>query len=144
MDNLNKESTSQQPYWSPEDRVAGDAGSGAGTAARMKLTDKAADMKDRVTDFGRKAVDKLDESRETAAGALDATASTLHSRGDQISGAAQSAANKIHATANYVRQTNVKGMVDDIEDILKRHPAQTLAAAAFLGFLVGRVFRRFD
>jgi len=50
------------------------------------------------------------------------------------------AANKIHATANYVHQTNVKGMVDDFEDILKCYPAQTLAAAAFLGFLVGALF----
>ena len=143
MDNFNKESASQHPHWNPENRAA-EANSGSATAVRMKLADKAADMKDRVTDFGRKAVDKLDDSRETAAGALDATASTLHTRGDQISGAAHSTADKIHATANYVRQTNVKGMVDDIEDILKRHPAQTLAAAAFLGFLVGRAFRRFD
>jgi ElaB/YqjD/DUF883 family membrane-anchored ribosome-binding protein len=143
MDNFNKESTRQQPYWNPENRAAG-ASSISGTAARMKLADKAADMKDRVTDFGRKAVDKLDDSRETTAGALDATASTLYTRGDQISGAAHSAANKIHATANYVRQTNVKGMVDDFEDILKRYPAQTLAAAAFLGFLVGRALRRYD
>ncbi|HWN74237.1 MAG TPA: hypothetical protein VNO13_00740 [Candidatus Udaeobacter sp.] len=89
-------------------------------------------------------MDKLDDSRETAAGALDATASTLHTRGDQISGAAHSAANKIHATANYVGQTNVKGMVDDFEAILKLYPAQTLAAAAFLGFLVGRAFHRYD
>jgi len=89
-------------------------------------------------------VDKLDDSRETAAGALDATDSTLHTRGEQISGAAHSAANKIHATANYVRQTNLKGMVDDFGDTLKRYPAQTLAAAAFLGFLVGRAFRRYD
>ncbi len=143
MDNFNKESTSQQPYWNLENRAAG-ANSSSATAVRMKLADKAADMKDRVTDFGRKTVDKLDDSRETAAGALDATASTLHTRGDQISGAAHSAANKIHATANYVRQTNLKGMVDDVEDILKRYPAQTLAAAAFLGFLIGRAFRRFD
>jgi hypothetical protein len=35
-------------------------------------------------------------------------------------------------------------MADDFEDILKRYPAQTLAAAAFLGFLVGRAFRRYD
>jgi len=73
-------------------------------------------------------VDKLDDSRETAADALDATASTLHTHGDQISGAAHSAANQMHATANYVRQINVKGMVDDFEAILKRYPAQTLAA----------------
>jgi len=88
-------------------------------------------------------VNKLDDSRETAAGALDATASTLHTRGDPISCTAQLAANKIHATANYLRQTNLKGMVGDFEDILKRYPAQTLAAAAFLGFLVGR-FRGYD
>jgi len=143
MDNFNNKSNSQQPHWNPE-KGAAEANSSSATAVRMKLADKAADMKDRVTDFGRKAVDKLDDSRETAAGALDATASTLHTRGDQISGAAHSTANKIQASANYVRQTSVKRMVDDIEDILKRHPAQTLAAAAFLGFLVGRAFRRFD
>ena len=55
----------------------------------MKRADKAGDMKHRVTDFGRKTVDKLDDSRETAAGAVDATGSTLHTRGDQISGAAR-------------------------------------------------------
>ena len=48
MENFNKESTSQQPYWNSENRVAG-ASSSPGTAARMKLADKAADMKDRVT-----------------------------------------------------------------------------------------------
>jgi hypothetical protein len=35
-------------------------------------------------------------------------------------------------------------MVDDFEVTLKRYPAQTLAATAFLGFLVGRAFRRYD
>jgi hypothetical protein len=35
-------------------------------------------------------------------------------------------------------------MVGDFEDILKRYPAPTLAAAAFLGFLLGRAFRRYD
>ena len=47
MDDFNK-LTPQPAYWKPENGVAGDAGSGAGTAARMKLADKAADMKDRV------------------------------------------------------------------------------------------------
>ena len=99
MDDFNKQSTLQPPYWKPENCVAGDAGSGAGTGAGMKLADKAADMKDRVIDFGRKAVGTLDHSRETAAEALDATASTLHFHGDQLSGAAHPAASKIHSTA---------------------------------------------
>ena len=144
MDDFKKQSTPQPSYWKPENRVAGDAGSGAGTAARMKLVDKAADMRDRATDFRRKAVDTLDHSRETAAEVLDATASTLHSRGEQLSGAAHSAASKIHSTANYVRNTDLKSMADDVEHMLKRYPAQALAAAAFLGFLVGRAFRGYD
>jgi hypothetical protein len=48
MEIFNKESTHQQPYWNPENRAAG-ASSRSGTAARMKLADKSADMKDRVT-----------------------------------------------------------------------------------------------
>jgi ElaB/YqjD/DUF883 family membrane-anchored ribosome-binding protein len=145
MDDFNKESA-QHPYLKPEESDAGDKSfsTGAGTAARMKLSEKAADIKDRVADFGRKTVDKIDDSRETAAGALDATASTLHSRGDQLSGAAHSAANKISATAEYVRQTNLKGMAEDVQDILKRYPTQTLVAAAVLGFLVARAFRGND
>jgi ElaB/YqjD/DUF883 family membrane-anchored ribosome-binding protein len=89
------------------------------------------------------AVDTLDHSRETAAEALDATASTFHSRGDQLSGAARSAANKIRSTSNYVRNTDLKSMADDVEHMLKRYPARTLAAA-FLGFVVGRAFRSYD
>lgn len=48
MDNFNNESNSQQPHWNPENRAAG-ANSSSATAVRMKLADKAADMKDRVT-----------------------------------------------------------------------------------------------
>jgi hypothetical protein len=109
----------------------------------MKLAEKAADIKDRVADFGRKTVDKLDDSRETVAGALEATASTLHSRGDQLSGAAHTAANKLSAT-DYVRRTNLKGMANDVQEVLKRYPVQSLAVGVVLGFLVARAFRGRD
>jgi len=81
-------------------------------------------------------VNKLDDSRETAAGALDATASTLHTRGDPISCTAQLAANKIHATANYLRQTNLKGMVNDFED------SEALSGADFGGGRLLGISRR--
>ena len=130
MENFNKESTSQQPYWNPENRAAG-AGSSPGTAARMKLADNIRYERSR---YRRKVLGNLDDSTRNSCRRRRRHSSTLHLRGDQISGAAHSAANKIHATANYVRQTNVKGMVDDFEDILKRYPAQTLAAAALCDF----------
>jgi ElaB/YqjD/DUF883 family membrane-anchored ribosome-binding protein len=119
---------------------------GTGTAARMKeqISDTAADVKEKVTEFGRKTADKIDDSRESAAGVLDKTASSLHSGGDKLSGVAHSAADKIQATADYVRRTDLKGMAADVQDIVKRYPGQSLAAAAILGFLVARSLRRSD
>jgi ElaB/YqjD/DUF883 family membrane-anchored ribosome-binding protein len=112
----------------------------AGTAARMKeqVSEKAGDIKEKVSDFGRKAVEKIDDSRQSAADVLDQTASSLHSGGDKLSGAAHSAANSIQATAEYVRQTDVKGMAADVGELVKRYPGPALAAAAILGFLVAR------
>jgi ElaB/YqjD/DUF883 family membrane-anchored ribosome-binding protein len=114
------------------------------TAARMKLSDTAADVKEKVADIGRRAADSIDSSRQSAAGALDGTASSLHSSADQISGAAHTAADKLQATAEYVRQTDLKGMVDDLTGVVKRYPGQSLAAAAILGFLVARGLRSDD
>jgi ElaB/YqjD/DUF883 family membrane-anchored ribosome-binding protein len=122
-------------------------GTGAtGTAARMKeqVSEKAAEVKQSVTEFGRRAADKIDGSRESAAGALEQTASSLHSGGDKLSDAAHSAADKIQATADYVRSTNLKGMADDVQNLVKRYPGQSLAAAAILGFLVARGLRSSD
>jgi hypothetical protein len=125
---------------------------GAAAAARMKLSDTTANVKERVADIGRRAADSIDSSRQSAAGALDGTASSLHSRADQISSAAHTAADKLQetahttadklqATADYVRNTDVRGMVDDLTGIVKRYPGQSLAAAVVLGFLVARGLR---
>jgi len=60
---------------------------------------------------------------------------------DQFSGAARTAATKLQATADYIRQTNLKGMVADVQDVVKRYPAQSLAVGAVLGFLVAPKLR---
>lgn len=139
MDDYNKQAG--QPLYADSTGTGG-----TGTAARMKeqISEKAADVKESVTEFGRKAVDKIDGSRSSAAGALDQTASSLHSGGDKLSGVAHSAADKIQATADYVRTTDLKGMADDVQNLVKRYPGQALAAAAILGFLVARGMRSGD
>jgi len=144
MDDYNNP-TSDTPYGQPE--------GGTGTAARMKLSEKAAEVKEKVADFGRKTVDNIDESRKSVAGALEQTAAKLHSGGQQLSGAAHTAADRIsdvaHGTADklksaadYIRETDLKGIGEDVKDIVKRYPGPALAAAAVLGFIVARSFRR--
>jgi hypothetical protein len=140
-----KNPTSETPYGQPE--------GGTATAARMKLSEKAAEVKEKAADFGRKTVDNLDESRKSTAVALDQAAAKLHSGGeqligaahtaaDQASGVAHAAADKLQAAADYIRETDLKGMGEDLKDIVKRHPGPALAAAAVLGFIVARGFRR--
>jgi hypothetical protein len=126
---------------------------GAATAARMKLSERAAEVKEKVADFGRKTVDSIDESRKRTAGALDQAAAKLHSGGDQlsdvahtaadeISGVAHGSADKLRSAADYIRETSLKSMEEDLRDIVKRYPGPALAAAAVLGFIVARGFHR--
>jgi ElaB/YqjD/DUF883 family membrane-anchored ribosome-binding protein len=144
----NNNSNSETPFGQPE------GGGGAATAARMKLlSDTAAEVKEKVADFGRKTVDNLDESRKSTAGALHQAAAKLHSGGEQLSGAAHAAAHeisavahdaadKLHAAADYIHETDLKRIGEDLKDIVKRYPGPALAVAAVLGFLVAHGLRR--
>jgi ElaB/YqjD/DUF883 family membrane-anchored ribosome-binding protein len=137
MDTFNEQS-GQSSYG----ESTGSSASGVATRMKEDIADKAADVKDKITDLGRKAADKIDGSRESAAGALDQTASSLHSGSDKLVDVAHSTADKIQITADYLRNTDLKGMANDVQDIVKRYPGQSLAVAAALGFLVARGLRR--
>jgi ElaB/YqjD/DUF883 family membrane-anchored ribosome-binding protein len=108
------------------------------------VSENVTDAKQMVAKFGREAAEKIDGSRQSAASALEQTASSLHSGGDKISGAAHSAADQMHATAEYVRTTDLNGMADDAQNLVKRYPWQSLAAGALLGFLIARSFSNRD
>ena len=111
------------------------------TGMKDRISEKISDVTAKVTEFGRDAANKLDASRESAAGALDSTASSLQTGTNRVSSAVRTATDSIQATADYVRGTNVKGMLEDVQGIVKRYPGQSLAAAAILGFIVARSFR---
>ena len=119
---------------------------GMGTAARMQevVVDKVAEAKDNVVEYGRKAVDTIDAQRVPAANALDQTASALHEKSDKAGAVAHRAADKIQATADYIREHDLKAITDDVGTLIRRYPAQSLAAAAVAGFLVARAFHRND
>jgi ElaB/YqjD/DUF883 family membrane-anchored ribosome-binding protein len=129
-------------------------GGGEGTAATRakeqvstkidEAKDKARELGSRAAQTGRQATEKVDAQREPAARALENTASRLQDGGDRIasaaSGAVRSTTDKLHATADYIREHDVRDMLDDVQDLVRRHPGQALAAAAVAGFLVGKVF----
>jgi ElaB/YqjD/DUF883 family membrane-anchored ribosome-binding protein len=114
------------------------------TAARMKrnVSEKASGAREAINEFGRKAAGSLEHSRESTAKALHKTATSLESGADQFSDLGHLAAEKLHATADYVRETDLESIGQDLQGMIKRYPVQSLAAAAVLGFLIARGLRR--
>jgi ElaB/YqjD/DUF883 family membrane-anchored ribosome-binding protein len=130
---------------------------GAGTPPHLRdqaaakiaeAKDKAHDVNERVADAGRKATDKVDAQRGPAASTLENAAERLRERGDKgnsaTARAARTSADKLQATAEYIRENDVRAMADDVEDVVRRHPVPALAAAAVAGFLIGKALSNHD
>ena len=115
-----------------------------------KIADTAMQVKDKLADLGRTAGNKIDENRDAAATGLQKAASALHDRAehlpgvDTISNLAHDTANKLTATADYVRDNNVNRMMADVEVLVKKNPGPSLLAAVAIGFLAGRAFTRYE
>jgi ElaB/YqjD/DUF883 family membrane-anchored ribosome-binding protein len=103
---------------------------------------KAANVKQRVTDAGRRAANTVDSKREPTARALESAANTVRQSGSRVSDATSRAshgtADKLEATANYIRENDLRDMLEDVQDVVRRHPGPALAIAAVAGFLVGK------
>jgi ElaB/YqjD/DUF883 family membrane-anchored ribosome-binding protein len=114
---------------------------------KEKVADAAGTAKQKVSETARQATDKIDEKRAPAADALESAASTIHEKaenlpgGETVKNVAHSAAEKLEATAGYIREHDVRTMMSDVEDIVKRSPGPSLLVAVAIGFLIGRAFR---
>jgi ElaB/YqjD/DUF883 family membrane-anchored ribosome-binding protein len=102
------------------------------------------EVKERVANVTRAADDKLDARREPAARTLQKTAERLEETANRVTSVVSGAARKLNATADYIREHDVREMRDDVQNLVRRHPVPALAAAAVVGYLVGRAFRRSD
>jgi ElaB/YqjD/DUF883 family membrane-anchored ribosome-binding protein len=124
-----------------------DTFSDAGQDLKEKVADAATTAKQKVADAGKQAGDKIDEKRGPAADTLQSAASTIHEKaedlpgGETVKNVAHAAAEKLDLTAGYIREHDVKAMLSDVEDIVKRNPGPSLLIAVAIGFLIGRAFR---
>lgn len=115
-----------------------------------KMSDSATQVKDRVSELGRKAANAIDENMDSAAGGLDKAAATLHGRADNLPGVetlsnlAHATADKLSATAGYVREHDVDKIMADVKTLVRNNPGPSLLVAGVVGFLVGRAFRSSD
>lgn len=109
-----------------------------------QMANAATQLKEKVSDLGKSAVNKLDDSRQSAAGGLESAASALNSKGESVNGMAQSTASKLNSTAEYLRSNDVKAMMKDVEELVRRNPGPAMVAAAVIGFVTARALSRND
>jgi ElaB/YqjD/DUF883 family membrane-anchored ribosome-binding protein len=110
-----------------------------------KIADAASQAKERVSEFGRTAAQKVDESRGSTAATLKGTADSIRSgaqsSGQAITDVANRTAEKIDATADYIRDHDFRGMMADLEQVVRRNPTPALVGAIGIGFLLGAAMR---
>ena len=110
--------------------------------------DTASDLKSTVSDLGKKAADGIDGSRTAAAERIASAAMSVEGRAENLPGGprvaslAHSTADKLTATADYIREHDVNAMFQDVQAIVKKNPVPALLGAAALGFLLAKAFSR--
>lgn len=116
----------------------------AAAATRMKeqVSSATEEAKRRVSDATQAAVNKADQQRERVAIAFDKTAATLQQHRDKLPDAAQTAANKLQFTADYLHEHDVNAMAEDVKILIRRHPGTAVGAAALFGFVLAFSLRR--
>ena len=103
-----------------------------------------AEIADAASDLSKAAAHVIDTHREPAAGALEAAAADIHAHADQLPGGepvarlAHQTADGLDATAGYVREKTITGMIGDLEHLIQLHPTASVLCAGVLGFLMAR------
>jgi ElaB/YqjD/DUF883 family membrane-anchored ribosome-binding protein len=102
--------------------------------------------KDRATQMGDQATSAADTGMDKAASGLDTVAGTLRDRGESMGGGsmasiASTAADKMEAGAQMLREKDTEQIVSDLEALVRRKPVESLAVAAGIGFVLSKIVR---
>lgn len=111
-------------------------------------TDSLGVAKGKTTEIGQRVADTIDDNRGAAASGLESAAGAIRDRadalpgGERVANAAHATADAVGSAADYVRDTDVKSMLTDVQNLVKNNPGVALLTAAALGFLIARTFSR--
>ncbi len=115
------------------------------TGAIDSTRDAIVDTKDNLADAASRVQDKVsskfDNGRTAAANKLADAAESLHERVNRIGEIGHDAADRVDATARYLKKHSAKEMASDLGELVRAHPGKSLLVAAAAGFIVARAFR---
>ena len=120
------------------------------------VTDKAqqvaSDVKDRAQqaaskaqDIGQQAVDRADDATTTVGEKMTDAAQAIRERAPAtgtVGNVADTAATTLERAGTYLQQQDLADMRSDLENIIRRHPIESLLVGLGAGYLLARSMRR--
>lgn len=141
-----------QPIDRGEAGNQGGAGSAVSTAGdkASQMAEQAGSMLDtareRATQVTDQAASTVDTGMDKAASGLDTLAGTLRDRGESMGGGsvasiATTAADKLEAGAQLLREKDTDQLVRDLEALVRRKPVESVLVAVGIGFVLSKIVR---
>jgi len=109
------------------------------------VKDKAQQVADRAQDLGQQAVDRADTTTTTVGEKMSDVAQTIREKAPMsgpMANAADTAANTLERAGSYLQQQDLADMRADLEDLIRRHPIESLLVGLGVGYLLARSMRR--
>jgi len=145
---------------------AGQSARDAANTVGQKTQDLANAVGQRAQEFVQAGEQKVKDAVQTAGQKVQETAQTVGHKAEDATAALgtsmQTAAGKVRQTlphegvlghaseavagalergGHYIEEKNIRGMADDITEVIKKNPIPAVLIAAGLGFLLGRTLR---
>jgi hypothetical protein len=103
--------------------------------------ERVGDLKSSLADKLEAGAEKLSHRESAFAGTTGTGTATLEGDG-RMAAVNDKVAGGLRNTANWLRETDLASLRNDVERQVRDHPARTLLIAAGVGYLLGKAFRR--
>jgi ElaB/YqjD/DUF883 family membrane-anchored ribosome-binding protein len=111
---------------------------------KAKAENIATDARDKASEVGTQAADKVDAAMTNAGQQINRLASTVREKAPEgrVGEVAHSAANALEQSGRYLQEADVNVVRSDLENLIRKHPVESLLVGIGLGFVLARGFRR--
>jgi len=109
------------------------------------VKDKAQQVTDKAQDLGAQAVDRAAVATTTVGEKMTSVAQTIRDKAPTtgaVANVADTAADTLERAGSYLQQQDLASMRADLEDIVRRHPIESLLVGFGIGYLLARSRRR--
>jgi hypothetical protein len=110
-----------------------------------KARQAAGAVADKAKDVASAVGDKAESAVSAVGGGMQSLAGTIREKGPHggvLGGAASGVAGALDSSGHYLQEQGLRGMAEDLTNLIRRNPIPAVLAGIGLGFLLARLTRR--